>query len=109
MSNNPKFYNAALAGALGGASSGYLTNPDPASYTSQVTASAAFAQALDTALPPNVDAECEWPILFAICINYWQGRFPVSADVASYAEEVAAITALFTQALTVTDISQCGE
>ena len=109
MSYNYRYYNAALAGSLAGACSAYITNTDPSSYVAPVNAAAAFAKKLDAAIPSSPDAECAWPVLFGICQNFWQGRYPISTNPNDYSEEVGAIVALFTQALTVTDISACED
>jgi len=102
--NNLQIYLAASTGAMAGMAASYRipTDPSPSTYAGQAVIADAFAQALDTLIPPS---PTQLPpdsvsLLNALSYAVWQDRSPIvdasSILPATYASVAAAIAAIGT-------------
>jgi len=102
--NNLQIYLAASTGAMAGMAASYRipTDPSPSTYAGQAVIADAFAQAVDTLIPPSPTPLPPDPISLLNALSYavWQDRSPIvdasSILPATYASLAAAIAAIGT-------------
>lgn len=109
MSNNAYIVDAAIAGFIQGATNGrYLTDATAGDYSALATASLAFANAVDTAIPTDASLGSVSPatkyvvahttLCQSICAGVTAGRWNVDGTQADYNTLAAAVAALYSEA-----------
>ena len=101
MSNNARYFNAAIAGIGGAAKSAWLNDPVAADYLAYTNAVNAAATAVDAALPAvsGGASQVGADLLESICFAVFLQRNVSSTTSSDYTAVAASIAALFTELL----------
>lgn len=97
MTNNNRFLNSAISGAISAIGSRWITSTNNNSYLSTIAAITAFATALDNAIPPELNGGSlsQARIVQSLSESFWRNRFPTSQVVSDYVTEAAAIATVY--------------
>ncbi len=97
MSNNPKLYDAAIAGATGGIHERWIVDQDPNSYLTIRNAIVIFATEVDGAIPASASTSAaSAALLQSICAGILAGRYLPSISANEVSALALAISALYT-------------
>jgi hypothetical protein len=101
MSNNPRYFNAAIAGIGGAAKSAWLTDSVAADYLAYTNAVNAAATAVDAAIAAvsGGATQAGADLLESICFAVFLQRNVGSTTSSDYSAVAASIAALFTELL----------
>lgn len=98
MSNNPALYNAAAAGAAGGAANRWLTKKVSSDYDTIAQQVLLFAAAVDAQIATTTVTDADANLMQSICTQVVATRwFPPSLQLANYTNIAQAVAAMWTR------------
>lgn len=98
MSNNPAIFNAATAGAAGGAANRWIIKKASSDYNGIAQQVLLFATAVDAQIATTTVTDAEVNLMQSICSQVVASRwFPSSLVLANYTNIAQAITAMWTR------------